>query len=80
MTTPPTKPAARMTAELFVKKGEVGDATPPRPVEDERRVQLTSRVLESTSIRIREYAHKAKISKQDLIDAALKEYLDKMGG
>jgi hypothetical protein len=72
------KPAARLTPDLLVRKGDV-HAQPPRRVEDERLVQLTSRVKTSTVDRLREYAHKARVSKQDIIETALREYLDKMG-
>jgi hypothetical protein len=72
------KPAARLTSDLLVRKGDV-HAEPPRHVEDERLVQLTSRVKTSTVDRLREYSHKTRVSKQDIIEIALREYLDKMG-
>jgi hypothetical protein len=46
------KPAARLTPDLLVRKGEV-HAEPPKRVEDERLVQLTSRVKTSTVDRLR---------------------------
>lgn len=76
--TQPSKPAARLTSDLLVRKGDV-HAEPPRLVEDERLVQLTSRVKASTVDRLRDYAHKARVPKQDIIEVALREYLDKMG-
>jgi hypothetical protein len=72
------KPAARLTPDLLVRKGEV-HAEPPKRVENDPLVQLTSRVKTSTVARLREYAHKSQTSKQEVIEAALQEYLGKMG-
>jgi predicted HicB family RNase H-like nuclease len=77
MTQPP-KPAARLTADLLVRKGEV-HSEPPRKADDETLVQLTSRVKKSTIERLHEHAHKMRASKQELIETALREYLDRMG-
>lgn len=72
------KPAARLTPDLLVRKGEVS-AEPPKRAENDPLVQLTSRVRASTVARLREHAHKAQTSKQEIIEAALQEYLSKMG-
>jgi hypothetical protein len=72
------KPAARLTSDLLVRKGDV-HAEPPRRIEDERLVQLTSRVKTSTVDRLREYAHRERVPKQEIIEIALREYLDKVG-
>jgi hypothetical protein len=71
------KPPARLTADLLVRKGEV-QAEPPKQPDDERLVQLTSRVKVATVDRLREYAHRARVSKQEIIEAALRDYLDRM--
>ncbi|MFC4169589.1 ribbon-helix-helix protein, CopG family [Teichococcus aestuarii] len=73
------KPAARLTPDLLVRKGEV-HAEPPKRPENDPLVQLTSRVKSSTVARLREYAHRSQVSKQEIIEAALQEYLGKMGG
>ncbi|PWC26642.1 hypothetical protein [Teichococcus aestuarii] len=73
------KPAARLTPDLLVRKGEVS-AEPPRQAESDPLVQFTSRVKMSTVGRLREYAHRSQTSKQEIVEAALQEYLGKMGG
>lgn len=72
------KPAARLTPDLLVRKGEV-QAEPPRPAESDPLKQLTSRVKASTLRRIHEHAYRAGVSKQEIIEAALNEYLTKRG-
>lgn len=54
-------------------------AAPAAPPRDETRVNFGGRVRESTRKRARLYAVQNDVELQDLLDAALTEYLDRRG-
>jgi len=75
-----SKPAARMTPDLLVRKGEAQDShRPPSPPAKEHRRVITTRLLEHHDERLRELAFKDRVTKQALLDAALEDYLTKRG-
>jgi hypothetical protein len=73
------KAPARLTADLLVRKDQVGrEVAPPAPPAPTAREVITVRILAQHNEQLRDLAHDRRVTKQSLIDEALRQYLEKI--